>query len=105
MKLVHVTLESTAPYSQSRMHDTPKLDRESPDAYEKRTWREKCTTDPKGEIQIPAMAFKQSLDAMAKKLEMQIPGRGKSTYTKHFVGGVICRSTFRLASRRMKSKA
>ena len=36
------------------------------------------------------MAFKQALDAVAKRLGDQIPGKGKSTFTKHFVGGVIC---------------
>lgn len=90
MKLVEVNLESLAPYSQSRMHDAPKLDRETADAYELRTWREKCTTDENGIICIPAMAFKQCLDASAKLLGIQIPGKGKSTYTKHFKAGVIC---------------
>ena len=36
-----------------------------------------------GEIVIPAMAFKQALDGVAKRLGDQIPGKGKSTYTKH----------------------
>jgi hypothetical protein len=90
MKLVEVELESTAAYSQSRQHDTPKLNAETADAYEQRTWREKCTVDDKGNICIPAMALKQSLDKTAQRLGMQIPGKGKSTYTKHFVAGVIC---------------
>lgn len=91
-KIVTVTLESLAPYSQSRKHDTPKMEKEGPDALEQRTWREKCTTNDEGEIVIPAMAFKQALDAVAKRLGDQIPGKGKSTYTKHFKGGVICES-------------
>jgi hypothetical protein len=91
-KIVTVELESLAPYSQSRMHDTPKEDKETHDAYEQRTWREKCTTDESGQIVIPAMAFKQALDAVAKRLGDQIPGKGKATYTKHFVGGVLCES-------------
>ena len=32
-KIVTVKLESTAPYSQSRKHDTPKLEKETADAY------------------------------------------------------------------------
>jgi hypothetical protein len=91
-KIVTVELESTAPYSQSRKHDTPKLEKESADAHEQRTWREKCTTNDAGEIVIPAMGFKQALDAVAKRLGDQIPGKGKATYTKHFKGGVICES-------------
>ena len=69
-KIVTVQLESLAPYSQSRKHDTPKLEKEAADAHEARTWREKCSTDENGEIVIPAMAFKQALDAVAKRLEI-----------------------------------
>lgn len=92
MKIVEVDLVSTAPYSQSRQHAAPKLEKETHDAYDKRTWREKCTTNEDGIICIPAMAFKQALDVAAKMLGMQIPGKGKSTYTKHFKAGVICES-------------
>jgi hypothetical protein len=91
-KIVTVKLKSTAPYSQSRKHDTPRLHdgKESHDAHEARTWREKCTVGDNDEIVIPAMGFKQALDAVAKRLGDQIPGKGKATYTKHFKGGVIC---------------
>ena len=90
MRQVTVTFRGLSPYSQSRMHDTPKLDKERPDDYEVRTWREKMTTDKAGQVTIPAMAFKQALPVAAKRLGMQIPGRGKSTYTKYFEGDVIC---------------
>ena len=90
MKIVEVDLVSVSPYSQSRKHDTPKPDKETHDDYEKRTWRNKCTTDDEGNVVIPAMAFKQALDGVAKRMGIQIPGKGKATYTKHFVGGVIC---------------
>jgi hypothetical protein len=90
MRMVDVSLESITPYSQSRQHETPKLDKEGADAYEQRTWREKCTVNEAGLICIPAMALKQALDASAKLLGKQIPGRGKSTYTKHFLAGCIC---------------
>lgn len=92
MKIVEVDLVSRSPYSQSRMHDEPKPDKETHDDYEARTWRHKCTTDAEGNVVIPAMAFKQALDAVARRMGIQIPGKGKSTYTKHFVGGVICES-------------
>lgn len=91
-KLVTVQLESLAPYSQSRKHDTPKIEKETADAHEQRTWREKCSVNDNGEIVIPAMAFKQALDCVAKRLGDQIPGKGKATYTKHFKGGVICQN-------------
>ena len=92
MKFVVVTIEGTSPYSASRQHDTPKLDKETADAHEARTWREKCTYDANGIVHIPAMAFKQSLDTAAKRFSGQIPGKGKATYTKNFLAGVLCES-------------
>lgn len=89
-RIATVKISGTAPYSQSRMHDTPKLEKEAADAYEQRTWREKATCDADGTIVIPAMALKQCLDTVARRLGIQIPGKGKATYTKHFVGGVMC---------------
>lgn len=89
MKIAIAQLKSIAPYSQSRYHDTPKLDKERPDDYEMRTWRERLSTTPDGHVFIPPMAFKKSLETAARFLGMQIKGRGKSTYTKHFKAGVL----------------
>ncbi len=91
-KIVSVKLESVSPYSSSRQHDTPKLDKERMDEYEQRTWREKLSTDETGTVVIPAMAFKQALDRCVKVLGMQVPGKGKATYTKHFMAGCLCES-------------
>jgi hypothetical protein len=44
---------------------------------------------PDGRVFIPPMAFKMALDAAAKMLGRQIPGKGKSTYTKFFLSGVL----------------
>lgn len=89
MKIATAHLKSASPYSASRAHETPKLDRETPDAYEQRTWREKAHVMPDGHIYIPQMAFKQALDTAAKMLGIQIKGRGKSTYSKFFRAGVL----------------
>jgi hypothetical protein len=89
MKLATVVLRSVSAYSQSRAHEAPKLDRETGDAYEQRTWREKCHYRPDGAIYIPPMAFKMALDTGAKMMGTQIPGKGKSTYTKFFESGVL----------------
>jgi hypothetical protein len=89
MKKVTISLKSISPYTQSRQHHIPKLEKERPDDYEERTWIDKTTTDQDGNICIPAMAFKQALDRSAKMLGMQISGRGKSTYSKHFLAGLL----------------
>lgn len=89
MKIATAYLKSISPYSQSRFHDTPKLDKERPDDYEMRTWRERLSITDDGFVFIPPMAFKKSLETAARFLGLQIKGRGKSTYTKHFKAGVL----------------
>lgn len=90
MKTITARLKSISPYSQSRHYDTPKLDRELPKAYEERTWRDRLHADANGNVFIPPMAFKNALAEAAKFMSIQIPGKGKSTYTKHFEAGVLC---------------
>ena len=89
MRQIIATLKSVSPYSQSRFHNTPKLEKEGNDDYEKRTWRERVHVNDDGFIFIPPMAFKNCLSECAKYLSMQIPGKGKQTYTKHFEAGVL----------------
>ena len=90
MKKVTVVLKGISPYSQSKHYETPKLnDKELAKDYEARTWRERLHADEKGEVFIPPMAFKNCLSDAAKFLSMQIPGKGKATYTKHFEAGIL----------------
>lgn len=97
-------LESVSPYSPSRMHDTPKLEKERPDDYEKRTWREKAHVNDKGFIFMPPMGFKLSLAECAKFISEQIPGKGKATWTKHFEAGVLCMEPLELSTRKDEVK-
>ena len=91
MKTAIANLKSITPYSQSRGHQAEKLPKESAEDYERRTWRERLHVDEQtGNVFIPPMAFKNCLSEIAKYLSMQIPGKGKSTYTKHFEAGVMC---------------
>lgn len=93
MKIVLATLHSATPYSQSKAVDVdafPKEEKESADGYDKRLWREKATFGTDGAVCIPAMALKMSIDEAVKRLNIGIPGRGKSTYTKFFTAGQIC---------------
>lgn len=95
MRIATAELHSISPYSQSKYYDTPKQGRgsgtstESHRDYEARTWRDRCHTDKDGHIVMPPMAFKNCLAEIAKYLSVQIPGKGKSTYTKHFEAGVM----------------
>ena len=82
-------LKSISPYGQSRHYNEPKLEKESAKDYEARTWRLRAHTNQTGQMFIPPMAFKNCLSEAAKYLSMQIPGKGKATYTKHFEAGVM----------------
>lgn len=82
-------VKGLTPYSQSRPHNAEKLNKETHEAYERRTWRERLHTDDNGNVTIHPMAFKNCIAEAAQFLSIQIPGKGKSTYTKHFVAGVL----------------
>lgn len=90
MKTYLAKLKSVSPYTSSRYHNTAKLnDRERPDEYDQRTWREKLTFTPDRMVVINSIAFKFALTAAAKYSGEQIPGKGKRTYTKLFESGVL----------------
>lgn len=89
MKSVTVTLIGETPHSQSAPIASKRDNRESADAHEKRCWRERCHAMPDGKLFIPPMALSFALSATAKLLGHQIPGKGKSTYTKHFMSGIL----------------
>lgn len=89
MKTAIVKLKSLSPYNQSRQHFAEKKEKETHDAYEKRTWKDKGHYDENGNAYIPPMAFKGAITNAAKMLAIPIPGKGKSLYTKHFVAGVM----------------
>ena len=89
MKIAKVKLKSASPYSQSRFHNEPKLDKEHSSDYEKRTWRKRLHTDSKGRVFIPPMQLKNSLAEAAKYMAISIPGKGKATWTKHFAAGIL----------------
>jgi len=89
MKTVIATLKSISPYSQSRPYVVEKKQGETAKDFESRTWQSRLHVNETGNVFIPPMAFKNALAEAAKYLSLQIPGKGKSTYTKHFEAGVL----------------
>ncbi|KFB68895.1 hypothetical protein [Candidatus Accumulibacter vicinus] len=89
MKTAIATLRGISPYSQSKHYTTDKLPKELPKDFEERTWRDRVHANEDGNVFIPPMAFKNCLSDAAKFLSIQIPGKGKSTYTKHIEAGVL----------------
>jgi hypothetical protein len=89
-RLLQLTIEGVSAYSQSKHHDEPKLDKESADAYEKRTWLHKAHVDPQTkEVIIPGSAIKKSISEAARRLAIKIPGKNRSTYGKNIKSGVL----------------
>lgn len=82
-------LRSMTPYSQSKYISEKCPRNETSADFEERTWWMRCHYDDNGQIYIPPMAFKNCLSEAAKYKSIQIPGKGKSTYTKHFEAGVL----------------
>lgn len=91
MKHYIASLVSVAPYSQSRKYEReyPKNDKELHDDYESRTWMHRLHVLPNGQVFIPPTQFKESLVECAQYIGVQIPGKGKATYTKHFRAGIL----------------
>lgn len=89
MKTASVLVEGISPYSQARYHNTEKLPKELNKDYEARTWRNRLHINDDGYVFIPPMSFKLCLGDAARFTSLQIPGKGKSTYTKHFASGVL----------------
>lgn len=87
----NVTIIGNAALSQSHQHYEPSLEGESPDDYDKRTWRSKLNTlmvDGKNTVVIPNMALQWALVDGAKFSKKQIEGYGRSTWTQRFQSGV-----------------
>lgn len=89
-RTVTATLIGISPYSQSKAHTAPWLEKESHEDYDIRTWREKAHYDPKTrEVFMPPMGMKMAIVEAAKRLSIKIPGKRSATYTKNMLSGVI----------------
>lgn len=89
MRVCTATIKGISPYSPSLKHDTPKLPKEADDAYEERTWRNKCHVNDEGYVIIPPMNFKFALDDAAKWEGERIKGKGAKQWTARFVAGIL----------------
>lgn len=92
MKKAVVKITGISPLSQGKHYSkesVPSLEKESPGDYEARTWMNRLHVNEDGCVYIPPMALKNCLSESAKFLSIQIPGKGKSTYTKHIEAGVL----------------
>jgi len=90
MKTAICKVKGISPLSFSKFISIKKEEKEGENAFELRTCRERMHYDSNGNVFIPGAMFKNSISAAAKYLSMQIPGKGKSTYTKNIEAGIMC---------------
>jgi hypothetical protein len=85
-----VHLRGISPLSFGRHHETPPLsDDESKDGYERRTFRSKAHFLSSGELYLPQMMIKKTIQEAAAYLSLSVPGKGQAKYTKHFLAGIL----------------
>jgi len=89
MKNAAFKIVGISPLSQSKYIREKKPSQETDEDFEKRVWRQRIHVDDERMCFIPAMALKFGLAAMVKYNGMKVPGRAKSTYTKHFEAGIL----------------
>lgn len=82
-----LSIRGTAPLTQSRFHDTPKLKGELAHDYDQRTYLNRLHIY-ENQVSIPTAGMHQSIVAAAKYSKRQIPGQGKATWTAKFQSGI-----------------
>lgn len=87
MRTAIAKLTGISPYSQSNFFQSEKKPKETHADFEQRCWREKIHQNKKGEVVIPPMTFKYSIDEAIRRLALQVPGEGKTRYTRYFEAG------------------
>jgi hypothetical protein len=90
--VAHVTITGIAPMTHSHQHGEPRLEGESHDDYDLRTWRSKLNTEVRDgvtQVVIPAHGFMQMIASAARYSKKQIPGQGKATWTAKFQSGIM----------------
>jgi len=87
MFVLQCELEGTSPLSFSRPVTEFKKRGELPADWEARCWKQRLHKTKKGQIYIPAMAFKLALENAGRGVK--IPGEGNATYTNVLKSGVM----------------
>jgi hypothetical protein len=92
MKQAICKLRGITPVTFGKFHQTEKLPKELAGDFEQRTWREKLHVNNNNNVILPGTMFGNCIRESAKFMSIQIPGKGKATYTKHFEAGIIIKN-------------
>ncbi len=77
-------------YFFGRRLSSAKRDDETHAQFDARCWQEKVNLTKEGQCFISQFALKNGLESAAKRLQIKVPGMGKSTFTKLFTQGLLC---------------
>jgi hypothetical protein len=90
MRTVTMALEGVSDLVFSRFTgtDVPRIEKEGPDDYDKRVWRDKAHIDGSG-VYIPAVMIKRAVITAAKRRGTKIAGKGNATYGKRMDSALI----------------
>lgn len=88
-RIATIKVHSTTPLSQSGFYQSTRPQKQSHEDFEKENWREKMHVSDDGQVFVPPMAFKRATDEACKRLAIQIPGKGKTQFTKYLVAGAM----------------
>jgi hypothetical protein len=70
--------------------ESKKPRQETYEAFDARTWPEKCRVTDTGELYLPPIALKACLCSTAKYAGLRIPGKGTRTYSQPIIRGLQC---------------
>lgn len=87
MTTARLTIRGSAPLTQSKYHEVPKLKGELAQDYDRRTYLERLHLLD-GQVMIPSAGMHQAIVSAAKYAKRQIPGQGKATWTAKFQSGI-----------------
>lgn len=86
---VEFDIVGISPISFGKPFSSTKQQGEDSAAFEERAWRERMHVMPDGQVFVPPMTMKRCLESTAKFLSESVPGKGKATFTKHFLAGTL----------------
>lgn len=90
MRVATIKIRGLTPYSPSKAFQSEKNEKESPEDFDKRCWKEHAHTNDKGEVVIPAVAVGLALANAAAYLSKGgfLKKKGSATWAQNFLCGL-----------------
>ncbi len=95
MRVATIEIKGLTPYSPSRAFQSGKKDKESPEDFDKRCWREHAHVNEAGEVVIPAVTIGKAIIDTAAFLGKggELQKKGSAKWTENFIRGLAVASS------------